>query len=382
MNEEIKNGVGRTISKATDIFVDPIKQRMSHPLVSSFALSWILINWRPIVYFIFAPDSIKEKIVFISVNFYSNDWWNILFYLVVPLSLSLIYISLFERITNKINKFKEKDILDKYDHEKTIGVKKYNSQRDIMIARRALNNVTSDNHTIEQLNLQIEALKSENATKDEHLTIAQIELEKRAEALVKVTEQRDSIDTKLFELQEDLIEKIRTFTSNSNEKDAVIVIKDDEIKRLEQELERINNLYNEIRDNQGDITILLQRNTDLKFNFNLLVKTIYDKLNKEQFISIISNIPIAGLSTLFRELTEKDYILANGRPMQKFRRRLVRNTYVNYEKLGEYLRKIDKNVLVYELNEEGNTILEIAFSHNSTYATIVAALDDFLRPQQ
>ena len=375
MDEELKKEVVRNFSKASDMVMDPIKQRMSHPLASSFVLSWILFNWRPIFYFILAPDSIKEKIAFISVNFYSNGWWNLLYYLVVPLGLSLIYIGLFDRISNKINKFKEQDILDKYEHEKTIGVKKYNSQREIMVARRALNNVTSDNHTIEQLNLQIEALKSENATKDEHLTLAQLELEKRAEAILKITEQRDSIDTKLFEVQEELIDKIRTFNSNSNEMELVINHKDVEITTLNKEVERINIWCDEV---VGNNRILLQRNIDLKHDFELLVKEMYNELSKEQFISIISHLPTAGLSSLFRELTEKEYILANGEPMQKFRRQLRENEYINYEHLSESLKKIDNNILIYELNEEGKNFLEVAFSHNSSYRTIETALNDLL----
>jgi|GEM_PF-1261410 hypothetical protein len=378
MDEELKKEVVKNFSKASDMVMDPIKQRMSHPLASSFVLSWILFNWRPIFYFILAPDSIKEKIAFISVNFYSNGLWNLLYYLVVPLGLSLIYIGLFDRISNKINRFKEQDILDKYEHEKKIGVEKYNSQREIMVARRALNNVTSDNHTIEQLNLQIEALKSENAKKDEHLTTAQQELEKRAEALLNITEQRDSIETKLFDIQEEYVSKIRASNDQIVEKDLQIVNKDDEIIQLREELDKAKQSYDDLKLKDQELSNKSQELMDLKNNTQNLLKKMFGTVERDIFLQIVSGITSEGLSKILRELTEEEYKMKNGRSIQKYRRVFNNPTYVDYPLLRRELMKIDQRILAYELHENGREVLEIAYPHQIPLTQIVDTVDRFL----
>ena len=378
MNEEIKNGFGKTLSKAGDIVFDPLKQRMSHPLASSFALSWVLFNWKPIVYFIFSPDPVKEKIVFVSVNFYTNGWWNLLYYLFVPLCLSLVYIALFDKISNKINKFKEQDILDKYEHEKTIGVEKYNSQREIMVARRALNNVTSDNHTIEQLNLQIEALKSENSIKDDRLTTAQQELEKRAEALTKATEERDNFETKLFESQEENVIKLRALNDQISEKDLQTANRDEEIIRLSDALANAKTAYDNLVLKNQELDINFQELLVLKNDIHYLIKSMFGSLDRHQFLEIVGGITSETLSKILREFTEEEYKLKNGRSIQKYRRVFTTPTYVNYQKLRVELMKIDQRIMAYELNEGDKKVLEVTYPHNIPLAKIVEPIDMLL----
>ena len=67
-------------------------------VICSFIFSWILVNWKPIFYFVFSDDKISIKIDKIekSYEFFQNA-------IVFPLILSLIYVVVFPYVNQLIH---------------------------------------------------------------------------------------------------------------------------------------------------------------------------------------------------------------------------------------------------------------------------------------
>lgn len=63
------------------------EERIKNPFIGAFISSWIIINWKPIFYLIFASEDIENKIIFIEKN-YSQ----ISFILIYPALVALFYI--------------------------------------------------------------------------------------------------------------------------------------------------------------------------------------------------------------------------------------------------------------------------------------------------
>lgn len=52
---------------------DAVKNRLSHPLLGSFVISWLIFNWKPIYYLLFADDKVVYKLKSISENYSSFE---------------------------------------------------------------------------------------------------------------------------------------------------------------------------------------------------------------------------------------------------------------------------------------------------------------------
>lgn len=108
MKEEIKEEIQSLktgFSNTADIFMGPVKQRMSNPFIGSFAITFICLNWRPIIFLIISDKTIEDKFGYITDNFYNDGWYgtiNWFMYLVFPFLISLSYMVLLPKLTNWI----------------------------------------------------------------------------------------------------------------------------------------------------------------------------------------------------------------------------------------------------------------------------------------
>lgn len=81
--ENIKSGLSKTISDVSDI----ILERFKNPYITSFAISWAIVNWKPIAFFLFSKGNVEYKIKYIT-NHYSD--WLICF--ILPLELTFFFL--------------------------------------------------------------------------------------------------------------------------------------------------------------------------------------------------------------------------------------------------------------------------------------------------
>ena len=44
------------------------EERIKNPIIGSFFTSWLIFNWKPILFFIFTNKTVEEKIIYIENN--------------------------------------------------------------------------------------------------------------------------------------------------------------------------------------------------------------------------------------------------------------------------------------------------------------------------
>lgn len=122
-------------------FLKELKARASNPLISSFIISWLFVNWRILIGLIFYTneqlkiDGYKSKIELIYLNYTRTN------YLILPVILALAYTVLFPFVKNYVQAFNSwihswgSDLELKYAKKGKISVEKYLQLREIYSGR-------------------------------------------------------------------------------------------------------------------------------------------------------------------------------------------------------------------------------------------------------
>lgn len=137
MKEEIKNLIS-TVGQSANIIIEPAKQRMANPIIGSFVITFIALNWKPIVFLFFSSKTIEEKLDFFKNEFYGNKWlgfndyW---MYLIFPLILTLIYVVLIPIAIEWIDKKLQYTKVNRLRRENIINYKKHRGQESIAWAQ-------------------------------------------------------------------------------------------------------------------------------------------------------------------------------------------------------------------------------------------------------
>lgn len=157
---EVKKGLSRVISDASDIVID----RFKNPYITAFSISWIAFNWKPIALFIFSNGNVEYKILTIKQE-YSDIWY----YFYYPLASAIVFLFLVPYL-NQLNEWflmfsikKRADyintqIVDKIKRETTVAIEEDKKQQAITFAREGkMHNEYVDklNETITGLNDQL-----------------------------------------------------------------------------------------------------------------------------------------------------------------------------------------------------------------------------------
>ena len=64
------------------------EERIKNPIIGSFFTSWLIFNWKPILFFIFTNKTVEEKIIYIENNYSSS--WNLLCHPLISTFICLI----------------------------------------------------------------------------------------------------------------------------------------------------------------------------------------------------------------------------------------------------------------------------------------------------
>lgn len=142
---------------------DTTKERLKTPLSGAFLWSFIIFNWRPILFLIFSEESIENKIIVINYEYCSPSalGWPILlafFYTLIIPRLMLL-------IDKNLSKTNDERITKRYDgiEHKTLQKKK------VAKAEYELKNIESGSQSIDELLTQIEGLKDSNRNLQESI---------------------------------------------------------------------------------------------------------------------------------------------------------------------------------------------------------------------
>lgn len=164
MTDQIKKTINENLNRVAETFINPINQRLSNPLIGSFGLSWIILNWQPLVFLLFSKKVIEDKLAYIQDHFYGSQWsgslsW--LMYIIFPLLISLLYAIGLPRIENALEAFNLKPRENKMSRIHQLNIKEYDSRIEYAKKQAEIENVKADYMAVEELNQKINLLNTQ-----------------------------------------------------------------------------------------------------------------------------------------------------------------------------------------------------------------------------
>jgi len=140
------------------------KNRVKNPIIGTFILSWIVLNWKAISVFFLSDIEIISRVKYIDENYLDTETS-----LVIPLILTFIYIVvlpylilIFNWLLKKANqKRKENHIIEKLEE--------YESKHKIAREEVKLQEIKTDFKEKKELNLKIKTLQAKLDSKDEQI---------------------------------------------------------------------------------------------------------------------------------------------------------------------------------------------------------------------
>jgi|GEM_PF-3240291 len=175
MTNQIKKTINDNLGKVTDTLVTPVNQRLSNPLIGSFALSWAILNWQPIIFLLVSNKNIEDKFSYIKEHFYGVEWSGWLswcMYLIFPLLISILYAIGLPRLENLLEALNLKPRENKMSRVHTLNMKEYSHRIAYAKSQAEIENVKANYMEVEDLNQRItlltEQLQERNKTIEDY----------------------------------------------------------------------------------------------------------------------------------------------------------------------------------------------------------------------
>lgn len=177
MSTKVDETLSSKLGRAIDSFMNPINQRMSNPLIGSFIISWAVLNWQPIIFFILSKQNVEGKILHIKDFFYNDNWlWgygfhNWCMYFLFPLLVSCLYVWLIPRLENLVDMVNKDPIDSKIERKHNEKISNYKKLKEIATEDARVEEAKSQFKTLEEknkeitfLNDQVESLREQEIT--------------------------------------------------------------------------------------------------------------------------------------------------------------------------------------------------------------------------
>lgn len=287
----------QTIFKSTE-------DRIKNPFIGAFLTSWVLFNWKPILYLAFSDEKIKDKIDFIIDTEKYNNIWN---YFWLPLFSAIFYIGVlpyvslvFEFIVKFSHKWRNNISLEARDEalQLQIGIAK----NEIVLEEKKteFREKNSHNELVQSLHVQVESLKKSL----EENTISNIETvtsltEKNNNLVIEKQSSQNIHSEKITELNLELI----------NERNKVNQLN----QRIAESSKDYYNNKNLVKDLESKLSLEKFRNERLKSPINKIVKVGNHEVF--EYFNIVKDI-------MYFDLKDKKFI-----PISEFKTFLDGATY-------------------------------------------------------
>lgn len=134
---------------------DSVNERIKHPLLFSFLISWLVVNWK-IALILFSNKTVNNKILDIQVYLSFNDGF------IYPLIFSLFYALVLPFISVYLERFLIKVQNLKIENNFKIESKKIKEELNIVANRLELEDKRSKEKNLESLREELENLKKIN----------------------------------------------------------------------------------------------------------------------------------------------------------------------------------------------------------------------------
>ena len=187
------------------------EERFKNPFFRAFITSWILFNWKPILYIVFEKVTAEEKI-----NKISSDYSDACHVILYPLASSLFYYLAFPYITVWFDKRRKKALSDKkiiitdrkkddINHQIEIAVKEieFEEEKTKFRERHTHNNIVEDlQKKIKSYEEQIDSITQRNENQLQRFENELIESKKTNK---RIKEDFDNIKNKLIEKEKTVL---------------------------------------------------------------------------------------------------------------------------------------------------------------------------------
>jgi hypothetical protein len=137
--------------------LDSSRERLKNPIVGSFIIAWLVLNWKPISIFLFEDLQMIEKIRIIEFKYSSN--WNFLWF---PLIFSFLYNLAMTYILSFLELIVSKGIKNRYKNQIQIKINEIKNKTSLAEHEFILENTKAGFREVDQTNRIIDNLKKEN----------------------------------------------------------------------------------------------------------------------------------------------------------------------------------------------------------------------------
>lgn len=155
-------------------FFETSKERIKNPLMGTFIISWIVINWRPIIILLFSNQSIENRIDYIVTGYSSFNT-----YFLLPFLLSLFYVIVLPYLMWAIDGLVKKSIIGRKKNVLNQILIDYDGKQKIAIEESKLEDLKANFRDKADLNNQIELLRNQLDEREETIKIQTSEIEQQ-----------------------------------------------------------------------------------------------------------------------------------------------------------------------------------------------------------
>lgn len=173
------------MSTFKDLFqsiLDSSKERIKSPIIGTYIISFVIYNWRTILFLIFSNASIEDKIIVIN-----NEYCGLI-QLIIPLVITVIYILLFPFINLKIEKILGKVNESRLEENHKVLISKLTKKAEIAAKERIVEAERAGTENIANLKSEIDTLRNEKQTLIDNYSIEKDEYKQQIDAISKRSE--------------------------------------------------------------------------------------------------------------------------------------------------------------------------------------------------
>ncbi|SHJ44806.1 hypothetical protein [Aquimarina spongiae] len=137
-------------------FFETSKERIKNPLIGTFIISWIAINWRPIAVFLFSEHTIENRIEHIISSY--SSYWSLVLY---PSFLAIAYVIILPYFMLLIDELTKFSTLARKRNALNNVLSEYDGKLQIAKLESELENIKAGRRDVSDLNDEIERLRNQ-----------------------------------------------------------------------------------------------------------------------------------------------------------------------------------------------------------------------------
>jgi hypothetical protein len=153
-------------------FFEASQERIKNPLIGTFIISWIAINWRPIIILLFSKEKVENRIDYIVANYSTFQT-----YFLIPFVIALIYVIILPYFMWAVDELIRKSTIGRKNNLLKQTIYDYEGKQQIAIAESKLEDLKASYRDKADFNNQIEQLRNQLDERDEHLKSQAFELD-------------------------------------------------------------------------------------------------------------------------------------------------------------------------------------------------------------